>query len=216
MYSVSKVEFLHARPRGHALDPRSIMTEAEAASPIIFLDVDGVLNTHAMQASESDCVYPQEYAVRMMQNGLVLSRSRLAALASIVADYDCRIVVSSTWRVQQMSKLALVAALAEVGVAPERVVGSTKELHSKPRAFEIKEWLTSHEHTGPWVAIDDIDLGSQDPVLMRDHFVRTSMSAGLVEDRADEVRRLLKLATDAPAVREAMERTRLVDVRELV
>ena len=102
------------------------------------------------------------------------------------------------------SSPALLAALAEFGVAASRVLGSTPDLQwssegvwpNGTRVDEIAAWLASApEDALPWVAIVDMELAAHAPPSLADHFVLTDACDGLTEACAAAVReRLTSLA----------------------
>jgi len=179
-------------------------------SPLIFVDVDGVLNTHATAMStlthsrlaDADTYFAPGEEQFMRSKGLSLSRARLATLGSLVHALDCRIVISSSWRVDPGAKRVLLAAFDHAGGGiRERVVGCTPELAGGSRADEVLEWLAEERrregrhrrHEPAWVAIDDMDLGGQRPdIFLPSHFVLTKIGYGLTTERAAEAERLLR------------------------
>lgn len=157
---------------------------------IIFLDVDGVLNS----------VDQLEESKRLRG----MAPKHVAELARILRETDARIVVSSVWRFEVgfdgRTKLGTRFGdeLAEKGDDGElirrRIIGRTGDLWGKApdkrnvRGFEIATWREEHEHTGPFVIIDDdSDMGPLKP-----HLVKTDNHYGLTAERADEVIRRLK------------------------
>ena len=141
---------------------------------IIFLDVDGVLNTRSSRENgdhlpTSDCLDNLSY---------IMAHANKPS-----------IVLSSTWRLDP----ALLDALKErlppiLDCTPDLERSSTGD-----RVDEILKWL--REHAGSmspeWVAIDDLDLPRMNPKLDAAHFVRTRDASGLTRACAEEA--LIKL-----------------------
>jgi len=146
-----------------------------AASPrarkVLFLDVDGVLNTETMR--QRDAIH----ATLLKRLGHVLNYSGAA------------VVLSSTWRLHPAYRSKLLEALASVGV--HGVVDDTPQLPLKlgpwppaehQRASEIAQWLSGAPALDTWAAVDDLDLTqSAYAHLFHGHFVRTSKECGLSE-----------------------------------
>lgn len=137
---------------------------------VIFLDVDGVLNTNSDAGTgRSDVLRP-----------ILLQR-----LGSIVSATSCKIVLSSSWRFHPELCTILTSALVQVSKIPsDAVIGMTGEARSGTvaRAEEIGEWLDRTMRQGrtpiaSWVVIDDLPLGGV-PYLAG-HFVRVDPRVGL-------------------------------------
>lgn len=166
---------------------------------LIFLDIDGVLNTHSLASSDDDAYrwhhIDAALDLKVSRMDLVLSRSRVRALCSLARAHRCQIVLSTSWRVEPVACQALRAAFADHGLAETVIIGSTPELRRSTRAREIQAWLDANgvpRQAGRWIAIDDIDLARDEPELMSGHFVRTQIGAGLTEARVAEADALLQ------------------------
>ena len=185
---------------------------ARLPRPLIFLDVDGVLNTHTMQFDDDDDTILSCQALGPNAPA-PLSKRRLERLAALVSRVDAHVVLSTTWRVVEAPRRILTRVLAEYGIGEERLRGSTRELpratarHGAAggRAVEICAWLredeeawaasasladSHHRHSPPWVALDDLRLAAADEA-MRGHAVRTDPAAGLLEEDCEEACLLL-------------------------
>lgn len=132
--------------------------------PIIFLDVDGVLNTpHTFPAFE-----PQ--AVKNFNN--------------LIKEIRPRIVVSSSWRYnikpsvlthRGFSYLLFTHGITALGA--DDVISNTKlDEEINGRENQIKDWLNRNGYTGKWIAIDDLPLA-----LPESNFIRTHKSVGFDE-----------------------------------
>lgn len=139
---------------------------------IIFLDVDGVLNSdrsHSMKA---------------------LSRGNLRVLERLVRDTRAEIVVTSTWRKFPEYLARLSHTLSYRGMW---ITGRTMEL-GDDRALEIRMWLAANQSINPgmrYVIIDDLPPDTFDEDQQR-HLVTTSMATGLTEADADRAREILR------------------------
>jgi len=131
--------------------------------PIIFLDVDGVLNSNQEDTLLKDCCVEK--------------------LVLIVHKSNARIVLSSTWRNNQKAIDMLNEKFAEFNL--EEVSDYTiRDGGWRPREEEIMVYVKK-KHPSKWVILDDIDLrtgefGNNKYILeMRDHFVHVNGVHGL-------------------------------------
>lgn len=151
------------------------------AKKILFLDVDGVLNSW-------------QYAATLGQTSLLRMDPRAVALLyDIVCKTGCKIVVSSTWRIGGIgARSDFRKYINECDPSgPNRtltksVIGATPILNT-PRGEEIKTWIDEHNFEGNFVIVDDdSDMGDLMP-----HLVKTTMDYGLTSEIADEIIRRL-------------------------
>ena len=186
--------------------------------PLIFIDVDGVLNASG-QPDDHDLYWPAGHEASMRDNYLVLSAERLKRFAALVVEYDCHIVLSTSWRLDTLPRTVLLSAFAELGI-DSHVVGDTADLSQTSegvypagvRVDEICEWLDRHGSSGAsWVAIDDAPMGTEvaqehrpraegAPMVMEGHFVCTDSDEGLTEAVCHQAVQLLMAQARARAV----------------
>jgi len=134
---------------------------------ILFLDVDGVLNG-------------KNYGYGGVDDSL------LQLLKTIIDETRCRIVLSTTWRLNESARATLLhfmKARADINVE-DIIIGDTPSLKGKLRAFEIEsflesEWFCARYAVTAWVAIDDLPLHTHYPQFMKDHFIRTNYRTGI-------------------------------------
>jgi hypothetical protein len=157
-----------------------------SARKLIFLDVDGVLNTDACRPRDA------------------LKARLVERLAQCVLRTGSRIVLSSTWRLHAKYRAKLLKRLETAGVDRCLILDDTPQLPfdmkcgwpacEHNRACEIHNWM-ERAVTHPdlkWVAIDDLDVThSPHAQFFRGHFVHTTKKAGLTEACADAVVRIL-------------------------
>ncbi len=100
--------------------------------PIIFLDVDGVLNTSCLLLGDFEADDPTLFTRRDAPAGLdidkdqlPLKRTLLRNLRWLVEEIDAHIVVTSTWRAYPGMLRFLTAAFEAEGIAAARIVGAT-------------------------------------------------------------------------------------------
>ena len=205
-YSLWRV-LARRRPRAPAL---SLAGLSISAPPIIFLDVDGVVNRigaadesdgdvasdgdNASQASDDDDDYADRIEGRLLR--------RVQALAASAAPRAV-VVLSSDWRAQPDARAYVQKRLERLGVA---MVGWTPL--ARDRAFarpaEILQWLKAHaaEHCGRFVVVDDRDLHRElGGKHLADRFVQTDPKRGFTEANLQEAVAVLARPADerAPA-----------------
>lgn len=147
--------------------------------PVIFLDVDGVLNT--------------------LDSSLPLNHGCLTLLAELVAKTDASIVVSSMWRLTPYTMTLLKHELDAVGLVASDVTPSLYDppgeggiiMCARPRWEEIQLWLKTKygipEKFPRFVILDDEpDFGP-----LSSHHVRTELQVGLTPALARDAFRIL-------------------------
>eukprot|EP00484_Ammonia_sp_Unknown_P004118 CAMPEP_0197073732 /NCGR_PEP_ID=MMETSP1384-20130603/210754_1 /TAXON_ID=29189 /ORGANISM="Ammonia sp." /LENGTH=220 /DNA_ID=CAMNT_0042512571 /DNA_START=256 /DNA_END=918 /DNA_ORIENTATION=+ len=146
---------------------------------ILFLDVDGVLNG-------------ENYGYGGVDDSL------LYLLKTILDETHCKIVLSTTWRLNQCARATLLhfmKARADINVE-DIIIGDTPSLKGKKRAYEIECFLQSEEFQSQymcttWCALDDLPLFQQYPTFMDHHFVRTNYRTGVTSRDAFKVVQIL-------------------------
>jgi hypothetical protein len=135
---------------------------------VVFLDIDGVLNTSKLIRSfGGDHIDP------------VLT----ALFARIVKETDSKIVLSSTWRIETRNKLLVEAALAQHGL---ELFGSTPVIKREwpewtQRRDEISAWLEGNE-VDKFAIIDDFPDAE-----IEGSFFQTDEKIGLTAEMAEKV-----------------------------
>jgi hypothetical protein len=140
---------------------------------IIFLDIDGVLNSM------------NGLFLRGGQSRMDLYTEHMQVLRWILDRTDARIVVSSTWRLGR-SVEDLKQLFYNYGLQSRFIIDKTPYLSGEQRGVEIKQWLDengeAHE-VESFVVIDDDD----DMDVVRDNFVQTNHDYGLTYVEAHTV-----------------------------
>ena len=163
-------------------------------SKVLFLDIDGVLNTK-WQYTQMARNTPQD------KYGYAFDPRSIADLKIIVDETGANIEISSSWKSFGFSELeemwqnrGLPGKL--IGITPNTV--SDKLLLNADldhmerfsiRGMEIKEWLEKHcKDVSHYVIIDDMDnfLPDHQP-----YFVQTNPEVGITNDDVKKVVRLL-------------------------
>ena len=162
---------------------------------IIFLDVDGVLNSERSFMAGGERI--KQYEIDQPNDPYWL-KITMCTIDPVACDMinrlcktcDAKIVVSSTHRkhfADNGNKLwAMKEYFRNLGVKPEYIIDWTENL-STPRGVEIQDWLERHPETSRYIIIDD----SSD---MLDHqmeyFVRCDGAVGF---SADNLRQSMSL-----------------------
>lgn len=145
---------------------------------IIFLDIDGVLNTfHSMTRG----LGPNR--LHHFQKSCVKELNRIIKLG------EAKIVVSSTWR-KHKDWRETQAHIELEGVRGD-IIGRTPSLDSRIRGEEIQAWLDAYPyqaHIGSIVILDDdSDMG-----LLMPWLVQPSMEGGLRRHHGDRALEILQ------------------------
>ncbi len=162
--------------------------------PILFLDVDGVLNTHEPLCPHVMCGQIHD--------------DKIALLKEVLIETNAKVVLSSAWRyIVHRGEMNLVGInwLFRSHGLPNVVIGVTREdtmierlpswdgkqawSVSNERGMQISDWRTEQKHRGPYAVIDDLDLGIREC----DHpFVQTESNIGLTRAHAEQLKMMLK------------------------
>ena len=158
---------------------------------IVFLDFDGVLNSHA---------YIRTLDEKARKGVVGLERAAVERLNRLLDHTGAHIVVSSTWRHNRTPE-QLAELLHEAGfVYRSKVIGRTPRWLSKSpggiyaadsRGHEIQAWLDGADDYGitvdAFVILDD----DSDMAHLADRLVKTSFDDGLQDQHVEEAIRLL-------------------------
>lgn len=133
---------------------------------IIFLDVDGVLNTHE---------------IRLSSDWPPISGDHILILKRIIDTTNAKIVVSSDWRRRPENLSTLKEELAKFDI---EILDCTPQTFGGLRSHEIKMWLQNNSDLGisDFVIIDDLVCASIDG-----HFFECNDDVGLTNEIADQI-----------------------------
>jgi len=155
------------------------MTSDSSKLPVLFLDVDGVLN-------------------RCAESGFGLEEDKLNLLGHIVDMTNCRLVLSSTWRQSTDQLTRLKIALENRGmiihdVTPtlDSAIPGSVIILGKPRGLEIQAWMDAHGIPDRFVIVDD--MSDMEHLLPR--LIQTRSTVGLTPTIADEIIAALSQST---------------------
>ncbi len=179
-----------------APDEVGLLNEHRGTSPLtVYLDVDGVVTTvgYQQQAGKDK-----------------LNPAQVAIVAGLVREFDAKVVVSSTWRVDDCRPTLVDAGLPETCFHPDwhtailptsrdSATGGMLSAERAGRGDEIAEHATRNRITD-YLVLDDVEVG---PLHLGRH-VRPLAEVGLREGDRVLARRLLTGMVDA---RRRMDRT---------
>jgi hypothetical protein len=163
--------------------------------PIVFLDIDGVLNTPTTPGFQT--------SAGKIEPALV---NNLNLVAGAFQD-GINIVISSHWRVwhsvDSISHMLYLAGLCDkafvIGKTPDDYQQNDDSaiiVKARTRGDEIRDWLLDHPDAnayGRWCIIDDNDWMNKN---QRHRFVKTDSQVGLTHDDALRVIRILMSSPD--------------------
>lgn len=143
------------------------------ADRIIFLDIDGVLNSMDLfDKMEEKKIEPFM--------GIDVDEDNLKHLKFIVEQTGAKIVLSSSWRHAWHEKgpmmtigKALDQAMASYGM---KIISKTKHFHKGNRSLEVIDWMRG-KHIQSFVILDDTDYDWVEYGL-GEHWVRTDFMEG--------------------------------------
>ena len=152
---------------------------------IIFLDIDGVLNS-------------SDYRQRMGMDyfSQIIDRRKMTLLKHIVEETGAEVVLSSTWRKfwnpgeNQLDPAGqyIHDIFREYGLW---IHSKTAVLERAGRNEEIQAWLARYPYVDGYVILDDKDFGWSD--ALRAHFVQTDLNGdGLEESQVQRIIDVLK------------------------
>ncbi len=133
--------------------------------PVIFLDIDGVLNNHNTKE-------------RLPSGVFGIDPVNVANLNKLIQNIDIEIVLSSTWRLCYPLPVinGFLKAVGFKGLVMSRTESIIAAYH---RGEEIQAWLNKNPDVDSFVILDD----DSDMAHLIDHLVQTNPEVGLtVED----------------------------------
>lgn len=160
---------------------------------VIFLDIDGVLNSSDWNEMHQDEI----------REGILVDKDKVRLLGQIVRNTGARIVLHSGWKFwydAQMKPLNIEAKRLEQLLENEgtRIWGMTPDFtteeirknrkFSLTKAKEILEWLHKHLEVDAWIVLDDLDLHNEQIAVRQ---IRTDPKMGLTEEEAMRAEKML-------------------------
>jgi len=161
---------------------------------ILFLDVDGVLNcSHTFQRRHNallitnTAVKREEFAWPLGH----LDEELIPRLNDIVEQTDCKIVISSSWRISTEFPYFKGWLVYRGFKYPDAIIDKTPNLPmlDNCRGEEIKTWLVKHPEVTQYAILDD-DICDIQPVHPN-NYVNTDGKEGLTNEKVKETINLL-------------------------
>ena len=164
---------------------------------IVFLDIDGVLNSKRFHRErdeacpESESTYDLDWQLDCVA---------VARLNRLIAATEAKIVISSSWRTL-LDPSELKRILVEHGLLAE-IIGATP--HKAPemlarygsfnvRGHEIDYWLRKHPDVDRFVILDD----DADMDMHSNRLVQTDCAEGLLDEHVELAIRMMAVPFDA-------------------
>jgi hypothetical protein len=148
---------------------------------VIFLDIDGVLNTEVFQRAyfgilkRLEVSRPEAKTLAKAEIrdefGITFDPMATDMLGWVIESTGARIVISSTWR---MSGLRTMQTMWEMRSLPGEVIDITPRLNT-PRGEEIAEWLRGNQVDSYVIIDDDSDMLPE----QLENFVKTHPQYGI-------------------------------------
>lgn len=168
---------------------------------VIFLDIDGVLNSKFWDESHQ----------MEISDGKHIDTEKVILLSKLVNRTNASIVFHSGWRFwfdenikptrkesEHLVNLLAKEGMSISGVTPDfttEEIRKTKKF-SKVKADEILAWLQEHPETENWIVLDDLDLHNEEIVR---HQVMTNPECGLTEADVDKaIKKLIAKFIEKP------------------
>ena len=154
---------------------------------ILFLDIDGVLNSARFFKEEYEKWSlngrPQEGAYKWCRDKF--QKSSIKELNRIIKKVpDLKIVISSSWKNNNTLYELKEKLFKQAGINPDLVIDMTPNLGIIHRGKEIIEWLNHNKYNIiNFVILDD----NTDMDELSDKLVKTTWAEGLTEKEADEI-----------------------------
>lgn len=147
---------------------------------IIFLDVDGVLNSQNKLIELYNKTNKPHSGINFPFDEKCLENLKI-----LVEETHSKIVITSTWR-KYKEEIELLNSILDIYNLKQEVIGFTKILNQK-REYEIKEYIKSN-NVESFVIIDDI----KDMNDLNEYLVVTSYRTGLTKENIEQARKILR------------------------
>jgi hypothetical protein len=163
--------------------------EVRIGMNIIFLDIDGVLNSYFWEKEHQEEI----------SDGTLIDLKKIELLSRLINEFSAKIVLHSGWkywfdenlnplrveaeRLQEMLKKYGLSIEAVTPDFADEEIKRTKKF-SLIKAKEILSWVESHPNSN-WVVIDDLDLHNE---IVLEHQVMTNSNVGLLQTDIEKAR----------------------------
>ena len=147
---------------------------------IIFLDIDGVLNSHRKLKEVYEKTNKPHSGYNYPFDEICLNN-----LKSLVEITNSKLVITSSWRKDKEGRDTLIKALKEYQL-DQSIIGYTPILN-KTRGIEIQAYLDNLEIQPNFIILDD----DTDMEELIQYLIKTNISVGLTKENVNEA--VLKL-----------------------
>ena len=162
-------------------------------SKVIFLDIDGVLNSNFWEKTHT----------RELSDGTLVDAEKVALLGGLVRRTGARIILHSGWRFwydadckplraesERLSVMLAAEGMTIAGATPDLTTEEIRRTRkfSLVKAREILAWVQQHPETTGWVVLEDLDLHNEEVAR---HQVMTDQTVGLTEADVETAVRIL-------------------------
>ena len=144
---------------------------------ILFLDIDGVLNSRKFFESQRAIRKSSSYEWKETDD---IDPESVRHLNHLLKETGAKIVISSSWRVgKTVDELRDLAAI--VGINSSLVIGKTTCAHVQGgRGAEIREWVKEHKDIDKFLILDDDDFDMEE---MIDFMIKTDSTVETIWER---------------------------------
>lgn len=139
--------------------------------PVIFLDVDGVLNSGGTDDVTPICKGRDGRPTRYTG----IEDGKVNLLRVILAKTGAKVVWSSSWRESDNKEILHPYFWKKMGDLKPSFIGQTPRFKGRERGHEIKSWLAQNPQVKKFVILDDFD----EMLDMRRQHVLTNPMKGL-------------------------------------
>lgn len=162
-------------------------------SKVIFLDIDGVLNSNFWETTRT----------KELSDGTLIDADKIALLGDLVHRTGARIILHSGWRFwydadckplraesQRLSDMLAAEGMTIAGVTPDLTTEEIRRTRkvSLVKVQEILAWIAQHPETTGWVVLEDLDLHNEEVTR---HQVMTDQTVGLTKADVETAVRIL-------------------------
>lgn len=154
---------------------------------VIFLDMDGVLNSHAFMSERAKAgkweptgpLAPAGYDLKKPSNWVnMIDPAAVKRLNTLLKETGAKIVISSSWRHAHPHPTGRMQKILDLaGMIGGEVIDETPVMVG-PRSFEISSWLAANPIARKFVILDD---GSTAGEGLGKWFVHTELAVGLTD-----------------------------------
>ena len=167
------------------------VTKVRLTSDVIFLDIDGVLNSQPVLANwYAECSradlegkpFPFASGDHPWE---CIDPDNVEHLNRIIAATDAVCVLSSSWRYHH--SVAWMQKHIEAFGFAGKLISETPIMHGVPRGIEIAAWIAEHGCRNFVILDDDSDMHE-----LKDKLIRTSFETGLLAEHVEPTIKLLR------------------------